>query len=159
MFPCTNNAAEYEALLHGLRVAKEMNLSRVRCFGDSDLVAQQVSGTWDSKDPLMAAYRREVDIVAGHFKGYQVEHIDRCKNEATNALSRLGSQHKPVPPNTFMDILFNPSVKLPTEEDLAIPDPKVQLVAALHIIPDWTVPYLAYMNRASYWRMKLWLGR
>ena len=42
MFPCTNNAAEYEALLHGLRVAKEMNLTRVRCFGDSDLVAQQV---------------------------------------------------------------------------------------------------------------------
>ena len=28
MFPCTNNAAEYEALLHGLRMAKEMNLSR-----------------------------------------------------------------------------------------------------------------------------------
>ena len=39
MFSCTNNAAEYEALLHGLHVAKEMNLSRVRCFGDSDLVA------------------------------------------------------------------------------------------------------------------------
>ena len=32
MFPCTNNAAEYEALLHGLRMAKEMNLSRVKCF-------------------------------------------------------------------------------------------------------------------------------
>ena len=76
MFPCTNNAAEYEALLHGLRMAKEMNLSRVRCFGDSDLVAQQVSGKWDSKDPLMAAYHREVDAIAGQFKGYQVEHID-----------------------------------------------------------------------------------
>ena len=119
MFPCTNNAVEYEALLHGLRVAKEMNLSRARCFGDSDLVAQQVFGTWDSKDPLMAAYRREVDIVAGHFKGYQVEHIDRRKYEATYALSRLGSQRKLVPPNTFLDILHNPSVKLPTEEDLA----------------------------------------
>ena len=69
MFPCTNNAAEYAALLHGLRMAKKMNLSRVRCFGDSDLVAQQVSGTWDSKDPLMATYRREVDAIAGHFKG------------------------------------------------------------------------------------------
>ena len=91
MFPCTNNAAEYEALIHGLRMAKEMNLIRVRCFGDSDLVARQVSGTLDSKDPLMAAYQREVDIVAGSFKGYQVEHIDRRKNEAADALSRLGS--------------------------------------------------------------------
>ena len=68
MFPYTNNAAEYEALLHGLRMAKEMILSRVRCFGDSDLVAQQVSGKWDSKDPLMAAYRREVDAIAGTFR-------------------------------------------------------------------------------------------
>ena len=87
MFPCTNNAAEYEALLHGLLVAKEMNLNWVRCFGDSDLVAQQVSGTWDSKDPLMAAYQQEVDIVAGHFKGYQVEHVDWRKNETVDALS------------------------------------------------------------------------
>ena len=79
MFPCTNNVAEYEALLHGLRMAKEMNLSRVKCFGDSDLVAQEVSGTWGPKDLVMAAYRREVDIVAGHFKGYQVEHVDRGK--------------------------------------------------------------------------------
>ena len=30
----------------------------------------------------MAAYHREVDIVAGHFKGYQVDHVDRRKNEA-----------------------------------------------------------------------------
>ena len=108
MFPCTNNAAEYKALLHGLRMAKEMNLSRVRCFGDSDLVAQQVSGKWDSKDPLMAAYHREVDAIARHFKGYQVEHIDRRKNKAADALSRLGSQHKSVPPNIFLDILHNP---------------------------------------------------
>ena len=117
-------------------MAKEMSLSWVQCLDDSDLVAQQVSSKWDSKDPLMEDYCREVDDVAGHFKGYQVEHIDRRKNEAADALSRLGSQHKTVPPNTFLDVLHNPSVKLPTEEDLAVPDPEAQLVAALHIIPD-----------------------
>ena len=71
------------------------------------------------------------------------------QNEAADALSRLGSQRKPVPPNTFLDVLHNPSVQLPTEEDLAIPDLEAQLLAALHIIPDWTVPYLAYMNRGK----------
>ena len=54
-----------------------------------------------------------------------------------------------MPPNTFLDILHNPSIKLPTEEDLAVPDPEAQLVAALHITPDWTVPYLAYMTRGE----------
>ena len=118
MFPFTNNAANYEALLHGLWVAKEMNLSQVRCFGDSYLVARQVSGTWDSKDPLMAAYHREVDAIASHFKGYQVEHVDCRKNEVADGLSRLESQRKTIPPNVFLDVLHNPSVKLPTEEDL-----------------------------------------
>ena len=54
-----------------------------------------------------------------------------------------------MPPNTFLDILYNPSVKLPTEEDLAVPDLEARLVAALHIIPDWTMPYLAYMTRGE----------
>ena len=69
----------------------------------------------------MAAYRREVDIVAGYFRGYQVDHVDRRKNEAAGALSRLGSQRKPVPPNVFLDVLHNPSVKIPGEEDLVEP--------------------------------------
>src|SRR3954471_22095170 len=60
-FICTNNAAEYEGLLHGLRLAREMGISRIQCYGDSGLVSQQVSGMWDSKDPIMASYRREVD--------------------------------------------------------------------------------------------------
>ena len=67
----------------------------------------------------------------------------------SDALSRLGSQHKPAPLNVFLDILHNPSVKLLAEEDLAIPNPEAQLVAALHAIPDWTVPYLAYMTRGE----------
>ncbi|XP_073360792.1 uncharacterized protein [Aegilops tauschii subsp. strangulata] len=83
---------------------REMNLSRVRCVGNSDLVAQQVSGKWESKDPLMAAYHRAVVNIAGHFKGYQVDHLDRRKNEAADALSRLGSQRKPVLPNVFLDV-------------------------------------------------------
>ena len=74
--------------------------------------------------------------MAGHFKGYQVEHIDRREKEASDALSRMGSQRKPVPPNTFLDILHNPSVKLPTEEDLVVPDLEAQLVAALRTTPD-----------------------
>ena len=32
MFPCTNNAAEYEALLHGLRMAKEMKSKSGKVF-------------------------------------------------------------------------------------------------------------------------------
>ena len=39
-FTCTNKVAEYEALLHGLRVAKKMGVSRIKSYGNSDLVVQ-----------------------------------------------------------------------------------------------------------------------
>ena len=53
-----------------------------------------------------------------------------------------------------MVVLHNPSVKLPTEEDLAVPDPVAELVAALHAILDLTVPYLAYMTRGEFFEDK-----
>ena len=42
-FAASNNVAEYEALIHGINVAKEIGMRRVACFGDSDLVVQQSS--------------------------------------------------------------------------------------------------------------------
>ena len=59
--PCTNNVAEYEAIFHDMRAAKEIGVKRLRCFGDSDLVAGQTSGTCDASNPNMIAYKRAVD--------------------------------------------------------------------------------------------------
>ena len=56
-FKASNNVAEYEALAHGLRLAKEIGVNRILCFGDSDLVVHQVSGEWDARDANMALYR------------------------------------------------------------------------------------------------------
>ena len=56
-FAASNNIAEYEALIHGLRLAKELGIRRILCYGDSNLVVQQSSGDWDAKDANMASYR------------------------------------------------------------------------------------------------------
>jgi hypothetical protein len=56
-FRASNNVAEYEALVHGLKMAKQIGIKRILCFGDSDLVTHQVSGDWDAKDANMASYR------------------------------------------------------------------------------------------------------
>ncbi|KAK1697656.1 hypothetical protein QYE76_014353 [Lolium multiflorum] len=72
-FEATNNMAEYEALLHGLRIAKEIGIKHIICCGDSDLVAQQVAGTWNARNSVMAAYRDEVDEIAKCFLGYEVK--------------------------------------------------------------------------------------
>jgi ribonuclease HI len=74
-FPTTNNIVEYEALLHGLRVAKEIGIQHLMCCGNSDLVAQQVAGTYKAWNKVMAAYRDEVDEMAKSFLGYDIKHV------------------------------------------------------------------------------------
>jgi ribonuclease HI len=56
-FRASNNVVEYEALVHGLKLAKEIGIRRILCFRDSDLVVHQVSGEWYAKDANMASYR------------------------------------------------------------------------------------------------------
>ncbi|KAK1630203.1 hypothetical protein QYE76_004518 [Lolium multiflorum] len=90
-FEATNNMAEYEALLHGLRIAKEIGIKHIICCGDSDLVAQQVAGTWNARNSVMAAYRDEVDEIAKSFLGYEVKYVRRDDNTAADMLSKLGS--------------------------------------------------------------------
>nr|XP_051229249.1 uncharacterized protein LOC127347060 [Lolium perenne] len=109
--PCTNNMAEYQALLHGMRIAKEMGATRLHCFGDSDLVASQTAGTCDATDGNMIAYKRAVNQAGASFTGHVVEWVDRRKNEEADALSRLGNKRQPPPPGVFFDNLTHPSVR------------------------------------------------
>jgi ribonuclease HI len=66
-FRASNNVAEYVALVHGLKLAKEIGIQRILCFEDSDLVVHQVSGEWDAKDANMASYRFYVQQLCGFF--------------------------------------------------------------------------------------------
>jgi ribonuclease HI len=42
-FKASNNAAEYEATLHGLRITVELGIKGLMVFGDSALVINQVN--------------------------------------------------------------------------------------------------------------------
>jgi ribonuclease HI len=90
-FRVSNNVAEYEALVHGLKLAKEIGIWRILCFGDSDLVVHQVSGEWDAKDTNMASYRFYVQQLCGFFEGCEFHHVPRANNTEADRLSKIGS--------------------------------------------------------------------
>ena len=60
VFECSNNVAEYEALLLGLHALKDLGAKRVQIFGDSQLVVNQVNDIYQTKNPRMRAYHNEV---------------------------------------------------------------------------------------------------
>ena len=118
-FAASNNVAEYEALVHGLKVAKEIGIRRIECFGDSDLVVQQSSGNWDALDANMGLYRFLVQQISGYFEGCEFKHIPRLQNGAADILSKLGSSRESIPPEIALEHLRKPSIK-PSRESNSI---------------------------------------
>ena len=135
-FEASNNVAEYEALVHGLKVAKEIGIRRIQCFGDSDLVVQQVSGNWDALDANMALYRFHVQMISGYFKGCEFRHIPRAENQAADELSKLGSSRQFIPPGVSLEHLRKPSIK-PSPESESIFVPKVPKQGPEPMEIDW----------------------
>ena len=110
MYTDSNNAAEYEALLHGLRMAISMGIQRLEGRGDSNLAISKVNGDFDAKDPKMAAYRNAVLKMSARFEGLEFHHVARDNNQAADVLARIGEKRNVVPPNIFLERLFKPSI-------------------------------------------------
>jgi ribonuclease HI len=110
-FAASNNVAEYEALVHGLKVSKDIGIRRIMCFGDLDLVIQQCSGIWDAHDANMGSYCFLVQQMSGYFKDCEFRHVPRAQNEAIDTLSKLGSSRELIPPGISLEHLRKPSIK------------------------------------------------
>ena len=59
-FPSSNNVAEYEALINGLRIAIELGIRRLDIRGDSQLIVNQVMKESSCHSAKMVAYYQEV---------------------------------------------------------------------------------------------------
>jgi hypothetical protein len=110
-FHASNNVAEYEALVHGLKLAKEIGIRRILCFGDSDLVVHQVSGESDAKDANTASYRFYVQQLCGFFEGCEFHHVPRANNDEADRLSKIGSTKQDIPARVSLEIIRKPSIK------------------------------------------------
>jgi ribonuclease HI len=72
-FDCTNNMAEYEELILGLRTLKELGAKRIMVHRDSKLIINQVKGIYQSKHPILRAYRNLVLDLLKEFLEYNFQ--------------------------------------------------------------------------------------
>ncbi|XP_065003984.1 uncharacterized protein LOC135636271 [Musa acuminata AAA Group] len=91
-FQATNNEAEYEALLAGLRLALEMQVNAIHILTDSQLVAEQLSGGYEAREPTMVKYLAEVKRLAFNFSHFMVSRVPRSQNERADELAKLASR-------------------------------------------------------------------
>jgi ribonuclease HI len=111
-FPASNNVAEYEALVNGLRIAVELGVRRLDARGDSQLVIDQVMKNSHCRDKKMEAYCDEVRRLGDKFYGLKLNHVARRYNETADELAKIASGRMTVPPNVFSRDIYQPSVKI-----------------------------------------------
>jgi ribonuclease HI len=111
-FPqASNNETEYEALLHGMKMAKACGATRLKIFGDSNLVVQQVMNRCDAICDNITAYRKLYYYLEGTFDGCEVSHVSRASNEEADNLANIRSQCLPVPQGVFWEEIIERSIK------------------------------------------------
>jgi ribonuclease HI len=153
----SNNEAEYEALLHRLRLAASIGIKRLLVYNDSAVVINQVNKSWDRNKENMDAYCLEVCKLENKFYGLEFHHVVHDNNVATNVLSKLGSTRAQVPAGVFVHELHAPSIPEPTltTTDPA-PSPAGQEVMMIDV--DWRQPFIDYIREKKVPRTRTWLS-
>ncbi|GJY74499.1 reverse transcriptase domain-containing protein [Tanacetum coccineum] len=90
-FEATNNEAEYEALIAGLRIAEQMGVKNLQPNVDSRLLANQVNGTNIAKEADMIQYLEKVRTLTNSFRMFSIKQVPRSENKKADALSKIAS--------------------------------------------------------------------
>ncbi|GAU34117.1 hypothetical protein TSUD_65960 [Trifolium subterraneum] len=116
-FPTTNNQAEYEAFLAGLRLAEDMGAEEIKIFTDSQLVASQVSGEYQIKEERLLEYLNLIRTKLAKFKETEVKHVPREHNARADVLSKLASTRRKKAGNQSLiqETLTKPSIEKTVE--------------------------------------------
>ncbi|GKB61676.1 reverse transcriptase domain-containing protein [Tanacetum coccineum] len=91
LFDATNNEAEYEALIAGLKITEQIGVKNLQANVDSQLVANQVNGTYVAKENDMVRYLEKVKTFINNFKAFSIKQVPRSENKKADALSKIAS--------------------------------------------------------------------
>ncbi|XP_074360291.1 uncharacterized protein LOC141700412 [Apium graveolens] len=91
-FYVTNNDAEYEALINGLKIALEVGVVNFIARSDSELVVNQVNGGFQARGPRTELYMRCAQRLLEKFGSARLEGVPREENSNADALAKMGSQ-------------------------------------------------------------------
>jgi hypothetical protein len=140
-----------------MKMAKACGAPRLKIFGDSNLVVQQVMNKCDAISDNMTAYRNLYYYLEGIFDGCKVSHVIGASNKEADNLANIGSQCLPIPQGVFREEIIERSIK---STKVSTTGEQAQQQATglgagssgtaepeevMMIEKTWMQPYLAYM--------------
>ncbi|RDX88909.1 Tf2-6, partial [Mucuna pruriens] len=133
-FKASNNQAEYEALLAGMKLAKEVGVRKLTAKSDSKLV----NGDYQAKYPQLAKYREQAASTASSFDKFTLLHVPREQNERADLLAKLASTQRRGQQKT----VIHEKLDMPAIERLEILNIRNEKTT-------WMTPILDYLQRGT----------
>ena len=93
-FPVTNNEAEYEGILTGLRLKKALGAKNLLIQSDSKLVIRQIKEEYEANEERMQKYLKLIKHVAQEFDKLEFVWIPRGQNMAANEIAKMASSEE-----------------------------------------------------------------
>jgi ribonuclease HI len=134
---CSNNVAEYEAALLGLRKLRAMRVHNCILKIDSKVIVGQIEKECMARDATLERYLANVRRMENYFKGFIAEYIERAKNIEADELAKTIARKAVLQPDVFFQTMKYPFIK--TVE----PEPRM-----VNIIEgeDWRAPIMTYLR-------------
>jgi ribonuclease HI len=142
---CTNNIAEYEAVILGLRKLRALSVTTCIVKTDSKVVAGQVEKEYSAKDPALMQYLTAVRSLERQFKGFTLQHVDRARNEEADALAKAAARGETLSSDVFYHIIGTPAIR--NLEGLQVTnDAEGHRIVNLIMTEDWRAPITLFLQ-------------
>ncbi|KAL0462667.1 UNVERIFIED_CONTAM: hypothetical protein Slati_0154300 [Sesamum latifolium] len=133
-FKASNNEAECEALVLGMRMTQDASASHLQAYSDSQLIVKQINGEYEAKEESMVQYLQQIEELKTKFKSFQLHQIPREENIKADSLSKLASALEDCKTRRItMQHLPQPRISL-----------DIQPISSNH--NDWRTPILRWID-------------
>ncbi|XP_021747640.1 uncharacterized protein LOC110713503 [Chenopodium quinoa] len=145
---CSNNMAEYQALIMGLQMAVEMEIQDLDVYGDSQLVISQLLGEYEVNKEDLITYHKHALRLLDKFDIVKLSHVLRSANKMADALAGLAATLELGAEETMYVPVCNRWVVAP--EEYQVEDDEVKEVDMITICQidkeDWRQPIIDYLD-------------
>ncbi|XP_058202996.1 uncharacterized protein LOC131317464 [Rhododendron vialii] len=144
---CSNNVAEYQALILGLQMATEMKILDLEIFGDSKLIINLLCGDYEVKKDDLVPYFQYASHLLKNLEGVTHEHVPREENRMADALANLA---------TTLALQEGENVNVHVCKQWILPqllDYRLEEANAITVMPikdnDWRQPLIDYLQHGK----------
>jgi hypothetical protein len=143
---CSNNEAEYQAIIFSLLLALSMDIRNFLAYSDSQLIVQQINGISDVRKPELLPHYKAMQGLMNKFEHIHITHIPRGKNDSADALAKLAAVLV-LPDGEPVQIKIEERWILPAVLELVLEEFEVDHVSVMTVEEDdWRKPFFDYFN-------------